>query len=342
MVVKAWFLSMLIVASTLCLAQGIGTGASSTTEVRVRVTFEDDRPVPNMVNVVLMSTQGANVNETFTDDTGHVSFRGVRPGSYYLRARGIDVEETTGSTFVIVPRETLHTESLYVHKKVSASEAAPGSAQTTIHVSDLNVPRDAEKKYQKGLELLRKDSPEKAQELFQEAITRHPQYASAYNALGVALMRLGKPQDGKVAFEKAISLDDKFSLPYLNLGKMAMSENRVDDALTNLSKCIANDPLNPDALSRLAYMELLTGNFERAASDARKVHTVPHEGFEISHLIAARALRKKQMRDEAIAEYRLFLKEAPSSATSPQARQELTDLEKQNPRRAPPVSQASP
>lgn len=331
MVIKAWFLSAVIVSSTLCVAQGMGTGPGTTTELRVRVLYEDDRPVPNMVNVVLMSTQGANVNETFTDDTGHVNFRGVRPGSYYLRARGIDVEETTGNTFVIVPRESLHSESLYVRKKVSPASAASGPPQTTVHVSDLNVPHDAEKKYQKGLEQLRKDSPDKAQELFQEAINRHPQYASAYNALGVALMRLGKTQDGKVAFEKAINLDDKFSLPYLNLGKMAMSENRVNDALANLSKCVANDPLNPDALSRLAYMELLTGNFERAASDARKVHTVPHEGFEISHLIAARALRKRKMRDEAIAEYRLFLKEAPSSATSPQARQELTDLEKQTP-----------
>ena len=331
MVIKACFLSVLMAGSTLCLAQGIGTGAGSTTEVRVRVMYEDDRPVPNMVNVVLMSTQGANVNETFTDDTGHVSFRGVRPGSYYLRARGIDVEETNGSTFVIVPRESLHTESLYVRKKASAESAASSTAQATIHVNDLNVPHDAEKKYQKGLELLRKDSPDKARELFQEAIARHPQYASAYNALGVAFMRLGKSEEGKGAFEKAISLDDHFSLPYLNLGKMAMSENRVNDALNNLSKCVANDPLNPDALSRLAYMELLTGNYERAASDARKVHSVPHEGFEISHLIAARALRKKQMRDDAISEYRLFLKEAPSSATSPQARQELTDLEKQSP-----------
>jgi tetratricopeptide (TPR) repeat protein len=330
MVGKAWFLSVLL-GSSFGFAQGIGAGPSSTTELRVRVMYEDDRPVPNMVNVVLMSSQGANVNESFTDDIGHVSFRGLRPGSYYLRARGIDVEETSGSVFVIAPRESLHTESLYVRKKVSASDAVSPGGQPTVHVNDLNVPREAEKRYQKGLEALRKDSPDKAKVLFEEAIAHHAEYASAYNALGVALMRLGKSQEGRVAFEKAISLDDRFSLPYLNLGKMAMSENRVDDALNQLSKCVANDPLNPDALSRLAYVELLTGNLERAVSDARKVHTVPHEGFEISHLIAARALRKRQLRSEAITEYKLFLKEAPSSATSPQARQELSELEKQSP-----------
>jgi tetratricopeptide (TPR) repeat protein len=330
MVLRALFLSTLL-GATFGFAQGVGPGPSSTTEVRVRVIYEDDRPVPNMVNVVLVSAQGASVSESFTDDTGHVGFRGIRAGSYYLRARGIDVEETSGAMFAIAPRETLHTESLYVRKKVPPSNMTSQGGQSTVHVNDLNVPREAEKRYQKGLEALRKDSPDKAKAFFEEAISRHPAYASAYNALGVAFMRLGQSQEGKVAFEKAISLDQRFSLPYLNLGKMAMSENRVDDALNQLSKCVANDPLNPDALSRLAYIELLTGNLERAVADARKVHTVDHEGFEISHLIAARALRKKQMREEAIAEYRLFLKEAPGSVTSPQARQELTELEKQSP-----------
>ncbi|MCI0349317.1 MAG: tetratricopeptide repeat protein [Acidobacteriales bacterium] len=331
MLLRGLFLSTLL-GSVFAYAQGIGTGPSATTEIRVRVMFEDDRPVPNMVNVVLMSTQGANVSETFTDDTGHVVFRGVRAGSYYLRARGLEVEETTGPVFGILPRETLHSESLYVRKKEAPTGAGNTPlGQSTVHVSDLNVPREAEKRYQKGLEALRKDAPEKAKVLFEEAISRHPNYASAFNALGVAFMRLGKSEDGKVAFEKAISLDGRFSLPYLNLGMMAMSENRVDDALDQLSKCVANDPLNTDALSRLAYVELLTGKLDRAVANARKVHTVPHEGFEISHLIAARALRKKQLRDEAIAEYRLFLKEAPTSATSPQARQELTELEKQSP-----------
>jgi Flp pilus assembly protein TadD len=328
MVVRALFVALL--GSLTGFAQGIGTGPSSTTELRVRVLYEDDRPVPNMVNVVLLSTQGAHVSESFTDDIGYVNFRGVRAGSYYLRARGIDVEETSGSVFVIAPRETLHSESLYVRKKESTTGQA-NTGQSTVHVNDLNVPRDAEKRYQKGLEALRKDSPDKAKELFEEAISRHAEYASAYNALGVALMRLGKSQEGRVAFEKAITLDGHFSLPYLNLGKMAMSENRVNDALSQLSKCVANDPLNPDALSRLAYMELLTGQFDSAVTNARKVHSVPHEGFEVSHLIAARALRKKQMRVEAITEYKMFLREAPSSATSPQARQELTELEKQSP-----------
>ena len=321
----------LLAFSAAALAQGLGSGANTSSELQVRVLYEDDRPVSNMVNVQLLSSQGIPVTESFTDDTGRVSFHGVRPGSYVLRARGPSVEETSGSAFVITPRESYHNESLYVRRNTSASTAESVRSRPTVHVNDLNVPRNAEKKYAKGMEALRKGSLEKARGLFEEAVAQHPEYPSAYNALGVAYMQLGKPAEGRAAFEKAITLDEHFALPYLNLGKMAMSENRPEEAVVQLTKCVANDPLNPEALSRLAYTELLVGNLDKAIADARKVHSLPHSGYEASHLIAARALRKKQMPSEAIAEYKVFLNEAPASPTAEKARQELSEIEKQKP-----------
>jgi Tfp pilus assembly protein PilF len=300
-------------------------------EIRARVLFEDDRPVPSMVMVQLLSSQRTPINERMTDDNGHVSFIGVLPGTYFLRAHGGDVEDTTGSSFTIMPRQHIHTESLSVRRKVQANlnQSLPG--QPLIHVPDPNVPRNAEKSYGKGMDALRKGSLDKAKGHFEEAITHHPLYASAHNALGVTYMRMGKPQDGRVAFEKAVSLDDRFALPYLNLGMLAMEENRAGDARSYLSKCVTNDPANADCLSRLAYVELLTGNVDNAILNARKVHTVPHQGFEHSHVVAARALRAKQMYSEALAEYKLFLSEAPSSPTAAAARREMADLEKQKP-----------
>ena len=317
--------------SAAALAQGLGSGANTSSELQVRVLYENDRPVSNMINVQLLSSQATPVAESFTDDTGRVNFHGVRPGSYFLRARGPDVEESSGSTFLIAPRESYHNESLYVRRKTPTASVDSTATRPTVHVNDLNVPRNAEKKYEKGMEALRKGSLEKARGLFEEAVAQHPQYPSAYNALGVAYMQLGRPAEGRAAFEKAITLDERFALPYLNLGKIAMSENHPEEAVIHLTKCVANDPLNPEALSRLAYNELLVGNLDKAIADAHKVHSLPHSGFEASHLIAARALRKKQMPSEAIAEYKVFLSEAPSSPTAEKARQELSEIEKQTP-----------
>jgi tetratricopeptide (TPR) repeat protein len=325
------FVLALLAFSAQASAQGLGAGANTSAELQVRVLYDDDRPVSNMVNVQFLSSQGIPVGESFTDDTGRVTFHGVRPGSYILRARGPMVEETLGSSFVITPRESYHNESLYVRRKTSPSSVDSSAGRPTVHVNDLNVPRNAEKKYEKGMEALRKGSLEKARGLFEEAVAQHPQYPSAYNALGVAYMQLGRPAEGRAAFEKAITLDERFALPYLNLGKIAMSENHPEEAVAQLTKCVANDPLNPEALSRLAYNELLVGNLDKAIADAHKVHSLPHSGYEASHLIAARALRKKQMPSEAIAEYKLFLSEAPSSPTAQKARQELSEIEKQTP-----------
>jgi len=325
------FVVALLASSAAALAQGLGSGANARSELQVRVLYEDDRPVPNMINVQLFSSQAIPISESFTDDGGRVRFSGLRPGSYSLRARGPGVEETSGSTFIIAPREAYHTESLYVRRRASPSTLESPASRSTVHVNDLNVPPNAEKKYEKGMEALRKGSLEKARGLFEEAVAQHPQYPSAYNALGVAYMQLGRPAEGRAAFEKAITLDERFALPYLNLGKIAMSENHPEEAVAQLTKCVANDPLNPEALSRLAYNELLVGNLDKAIADAHKVHSLPHSGYEASHLIAARALRKKQMPSEAIAEYKLFLSEAPSSPTAQKARQELSEIEKQTP-----------
>jgi tetratricopeptide (TPR) repeat protein len=321
----------LIGCSPVAFAQAPGQQPVQLVEVRVRVMFEDDRPVPSMVMVQLLSSQRTPIDERMTDDNGHVSFIGVRPGSYFLRAHGVDVEDTTGSSFVIMPRQHIHMESLSVRRKpqANANQSLPG--QPIVHVPDPNVPRNAGKNYGKGMDALRKGSLERAKTLFEEAISQHPLYASAHNSLGVTYMRMGKPQEGRAAFEKAVSLDDRFALPYLNLGMLAMEENRLPDAQSHLSKCVANDPANADGLARLAYVELLMGNVDNAIVNARKVHAVPHQGFEHSHIVAARALRAKQMHNEALAEYKQFLSEAPSSPTAATARKEMADLEKQKP-----------
>ena len=313
------------------LGQGPGQPPIQLVEIRVRVMFEDDRPVPSMVMVQLLSSQRTPIDERMTDDNGHASFHGVRPGTYLLRIHGVDVEDTTGSAFTIMPRQHIHMESMSVRRKAvsNANLSLPG--HPIVHVPDPNAPRNAQKSYGKGMEALRKGSLDKAKTLFEDAISNHPLYASAHNALGVTYMRMGKPQDGRVAFEKAVSLDDRFALPYLNLGMLAMEENRLDDARGHLTKCVANDPANADGLARLAYVELLTGNVDNAILTARKVHSVPHEGFEHSHVVAARALRTKQMYSEALAEYKQFLSEAPSSPTAAAARREMAELEKQKP-----------
>jgi hypothetical protein len=84
--------------------------------------------------------------------------------------------------------------------------------------------------------------------------------------------------------------------------------------------------VDPQALLLLAQMHLQSGKMEEAAVQARKVHDAPHEAYAVAHLIAARALEARNLSEEAAAEYKLFLQEAPNSPSAPKARAALDKL----------------
>jgi superkiller protein 3 len=172
---------------------------------------------------------------------------------------------------------------------------------------------------------------EQARKQFEKAIAAYPNYASAYNLLGMTLMRQGDAQPAQQAFEKAIELNDRFALAYTNLAKVYFGQRNLERSETLLRKSIAAEPRSSETLAILAQVQLMTGKYDEAVFNARRVHDLPHQEYAIAHFVAARALRAQNQRAEAISEYKLFLTEAPNSTSSVQARQELNQLETQRP-----------
>jgi hypothetical protein len=76
----------------------------------------------------------------------------------------------------------------------------------------------------------------------------------------------------------------------------------------------------------LANAELMLGKFEQALLYARKVHTIPHQSYASTHLIAGKALEAEHKFDEAAEEYRLVLQESLHDPAADRARQCLERL----------------
>ena len=76
----------------------------------------------------------------------------------------------------------------------------------------------------------------------------------------------------------------------------------------------------------LAHAELELHEYDAAAADAQKVHTIPHAGFENAHYIAALAIEQLGKKDDARAEYDLYIKEAPTGPNVIRARESLARL----------------
>jgi Tfp pilus assembly protein PilF len=210
-------------------------------------------------------------------------------------------------------------------------QQAQGSAPT-ISVGEMNVPDKARDELQKGMEAFAKGDMTKAQQRFEKAIAIDPQYARAYAAEGIIAIKSGDRVKAKGLFSKAIEVDETFVPAYLDLARADFQEKNYAEAEKLLRKVMTLNPSIPDVLALLASSEYMNKEYEEALVDARRTHNLPnHEQFADVHLLAGKILEMQDRPQEAIAEYRLFLKESPSSPQVPMVKQEVTQLEARQP-----------
>lgn len=323
-----WCLSILglvVLVSPLSLAQENRRFAG---DIRVRVSLENGRSAGDRLRVELLTTRGIYVKETYSDDSGNAVFRDVPDGSYRLRLSGIQILDLTTEEFTVDNGRAI-LQMVTVQLRPNTDQT--GAPLPMVAAVDLNIPEGAKKEFGRGVDALQKNDWPEARRYFQKATELYPQYASAYNNLGVALMNLGQRNQGKQAFERAVSLNDHFANAYLNLGRVAVAEGKYPEAEAFLNKAVGLNPLNPAGLLLLSHVEAQLGKYDECIAIARRLHNVPHEGYALAHLFAARALEAKHDSSEAIAEYKIFLKEAPNSPSASKASAALKALQSQIP-----------
>lgn len=292
--------------------------------LKVRVTTTDDRPAPKQLRVELVTSSELYVSTAYTDDEGNAEFAAA-PGLYRLRVSGMQIDEVVTSVFAIHRSDTTSFQNVRVALE-GAGKAETKAASSTISRASLNIPAKAQKEYDKGGKAMMDGYFSEARARLEKAIVLYPEFAAAYNDLGVVFMNTGEKQKGRAAFEKAVEIDPNYGRAYRNLAILKLSEGNAAEAMPLAEKALASDPLDPQALLVMAQICFQTGKMEDAVKHARKVHDLPHEGFAAAHLIAARALEAQNLRDQAAAEYRLFLSEAPNSASAPKVRATLERL----------------
>ena len=318
--------SAIALLATLAFAQR-QSNPRQTTELVVRVTYENDRAVADQVRIQLTNGSGVPVTEVFTRGEGEARFMNIEPGTYRIRASSPDIEEKiSDNSFVINPRELMHTEFFQVKKKPTPGTSTQGSISAAV----LNIPSKAESEFDKGVSALKKQNLAEAQVRFNRAVEFYPRYAAAINNLGVIAMQQGKLDDGQSFFEQALKADDQYAPPYVNLAKSRMGHQMYPEAQKLLTKASSLDPSNVEALALLTVLEFESKEMPAALANARKVHNLPaHERFAFAHFVAGRILETQNLPNEALVEYRLFLKEAPESPTSTKARAAIDTIQKQ-------------
>lgn len=321
------FVALIWLALVSC-AFGQRGSIASETELRIKITYENDHPVGTPLRVQLLNSSENTIADSFSDGTGQAVFHSLRGGNYKVRISGIGVVETVSDTFIVDPRDRFQVQ--YIHVKAAVSSDAKGDAGKPISAAELNVPDKARKEFDKGTEAMAKSRWEEAQKHFAKATEIYPRYAGAFNNLGIVAINEKNPPAARGYFQQAIKLDDHLATAYLNISKLDYNEHHLKEAEISLVRALALDPMNVEAMVLMAASQLATGGFDEAITYAHRIHGLPHEKFAISHIIAARAFEESKRVAEAIGEYQLYLHEAPQGSLAPGVRDAMARLQRQH------------
>lgn len=322
-------LVLLLLTSGAVAQRGSGkSGASSNpVDIRVRVTYENDRPVPAMIRVELMSQSNIPIQQMFTDSEGQTGFLVGGDTTYHVRVSGPNIQETVSESIAV--NATDRSRLLYVRVKPRADDNPEykSGAGAMTSAAALRIPADARKSFDSGSEAWQKNDYAKAAEYYQKAIDSYPQYDAAYNNLGVAFIKLNQPDRAWDAFEQAVQLNDKNADAERNFARLLLRKGQYSKAEDLLNKSLVVEPSDPSGLTLVALAELEAGEYDAALRNAQKVHRLPHQNYVVCHYIAGEALERKQQLSDARAEYQLYLQELPDGPEAGAVRAALARID---------------
>lgn len=298
-----------------------------TIDIQVRIVTTNDRPYAETVRVELLGNTGVPITETFSRNEGMAEFHAINPGSYRIRVSGPEIETTTGDSFQLLSGEGMHVEYIRVPLTASAQQQQNVGGPPTVDASEMKIPGKAKKEFDKGMEAYGKGDYQKASQRFQKASEIYPEYARAYNNWGITLIKLGDRQQARSEFEKAVQVNDHFVPAFVNLARLAYGDKDYPQAGRFLDRAVAIDPNNVEALALLANVEFMNKDYSRALSNARKVHSMPHEGSANVHLVAGNVLLLQNDERGAMSEFELFLKEDPNNPLVARVREAMARIQ---------------
>lgn len=195
-----------------------------------------------------------------------------------------------------------------------------------VSALDLAAPGKAVDEFNKAAGLIKEQKSKEAVPHLQKALAAYPKFVSAHNNLGLAYMDLDQPELARAQFQAAAELDKAFPGSFLNLGRLALMQQDYASAQKYVGAAARLAPRDANVLTVLAYAQNGGRAYHEAISTAERVHALEHKGLANVHYVAAAAAL--ELGDTAAAQRELaaFVREDPSNALAPVARQNLEVL----------------
>jgi tetratricopeptide (TPR) repeat protein len=289
-------------------------------------------PLPE-IEVELLNDLYQTISRSRTDGSGRYSFGGLRNGRYYVRALAFryDLEDQT-------QEQEINTQSIrggqgsgFFMLDFYLQPRKGGLAETELSVIfSQEVPPEAKKSYEKGLELLANKKTKEGILKLDESIKIFPDYYLALMRIGKELLILKNYQDAVPFFFKAANVNPKSATAFYYLGDALhhLGQEYNKSALAALNQALVLAPVSTGVLYILGKVEREEKKYQDAekhllqAKKTSKV-SIPEIHKELAQLYANDLKKYKEAADEL----ELYLKASkPTDEEEKKTRKIISEL----------------
>jgi len=256
-------------------------------------------------------------------------FFDVPSGRYRVTVRGSDATNADDGEVEV---NSVVTQDVEVRAKHTEGSDSSGwvSYSSFVSATELGIPSNAAKEFEKANRLIAKQDWAKATEHLQKGLAIYPKYAGGYNNLGAVYHRRGNNAQARQALQQAIALDNHLAPAYENLGRLSFLEKDYPSAESLLTKAVAlENAASKDELFLLAYAEVTNHHLDQAIETSRQGHEKKLSQHGFLHLIAANAYEQQNRMADSVSELQTYLAEEPGGPRTEKVKVALATLQAQ-------------
>jgi len=285
------------------------------------VTNTSRQPVSDMWMELLNDVESV-LKRTRTDSTGRFSFQGLSFGTFQVRPVTAGTPYRSQTVRIELIPATIrgtgsHTEQLdfmlRTENELKKRTTTPGARTTFAQ----EVPENARKAYERGVELLDTGKTKEGLEKLKEARQLFPSYYLALERLGLEHLKQGKYDEASEFLEKALEVNGTGASSLYGMGVIHYQSKQWPEAIEVLRRALVLAPDSPNAPFVHFYLGMaLIKSGKGADAEQHLKRSYELGGSNIPpdvHMHLAQQYSNAKKYKEAADELELFLKKTPDA-----------------------------